>query len=118
MSRLIAEVKAQNLKREKKLRLGFWLMLAAMVLGCIAGLAAWKMSAFTELLQTLGLGHWLVVAGGVLIVLGVLGRLIRRSRRTGSEVEDEVTRRPDARLNQTETPSERAEDRPFGRDGS
>jgi hypothetical protein len=37
---LIAEVKAQNLKREKKLRLGFWLMLAAMVLGCIAGLAA------------------------------------------------------------------------------
>jgi len=34
---LIAEVKAQNLKREKKLRLGFWLMLAAMVLGCTAG---------------------------------------------------------------------------------
>jgi hypothetical protein len=37
---LVAEVKAQNLKREKKLRLGLWLMLAAMVLGCIAGLAA------------------------------------------------------------------------------
>jgi hypothetical protein len=59
-----------------------------------------------------------MVAGGVLVVVGALGLLIRRSRRTGSEVEDEVTGQPDARLNQTETASERAEDRPFGRDGS
>jgi hypothetical protein len=77
-----------------------------------------EMSDLAQLLRPLELGYWLMVAGGVLIVLGVLGLLIRRTRRTGSEVEDEVTRRPDARLNQTETPSERAEDRPFGRDGS
>ena len=57
------------------------------------------MNAFAELLQPLGLGHWLMVAGGVLIVLGALGLLIRRYRRSGSEVEDEVTRQPDASLN-------------------
>jgi hypothetical protein len=56
------------------------------------------MNAFAELLQTPGLGHWLMVAGGVLIVLGALGLLIRRYRRSGSEVEDEVTRQPDAEI--------------------
>jgi Sec-independent protein translocase protein TatA len=52
------------------------------------------MDAFAELLQPLGLGHWLIIAGGILMVVGALGLLIRRSGRTGSEVEDEVT--PDA----------------------
>lgn len=46
------------------------------------------MDAFAELLQSLGPGHWLMVAGSVLIVLGALGLLIRRSRQTGPEVED------------------------------
>ena len=55
------------------------------------------MSRLIELLQTFELGHWLIIAGGILMVLGALGLLIRRSRRTGSEVEDEVT--PDASLN-------------------
>jgi Sec-independent protein translocase protein TatA len=73
------------------------------------------MDALAGLLQVpLGPGHWLIIAGGVLIVLGALGLMIRRSRRAGSEVEDEVT--PDASLNRIEASSERADHRPSGRD--
>ena len=73
-----------------------------------------EVSRFIDLPQTFEPGHWLIIAGGVLMVLGALGLLIRRSRRTGSEVEDEVT--PDASLNPIEAPSEGADHRPSGRD--
>ncbi|WP_439400232.1 hypothetical protein ACRQ5Q_42410 (plasmid) [Bradyrhizobium sp. PMVTL-01] len=53
------------------------------------------MDAFAELLRSLRLGHWLIIVGCVLIVLGASGLLIRRSRRISSEVEDDVT--PDAK---------------------
>ncbi|MBB4373715.1 hypothetical protein GGD63_006543 [Bradyrhizobium sp. cir1] len=48
------------------------------------------MDALAELLQPVRLGHWLIIAGGLFIVLGALG-LIGRTRRVSSEVEDEVT---------------------------
>jgi hypothetical protein len=51
-------------------------------------------SRLIELLQTFELGHGLIIAGGILMVLGALSLLIRRSRRTGSEIEDEVTPTP------------------------
>jgi hypothetical protein len=53
-----------------------------------------EVSRLIELLQTFELGHGLIIAGGILMVLGALSLLIRRSRRTGSEIEDEVTPTP------------------------
>jgi hypothetical protein len=52
------------------------------------------MNELTGLLQTLEPGYWLIIAGGISVLIGTLGLLIGRSRRTSSEVDDEVT--PDA----------------------
>ncbi|MGY4605756.1 hypothetical protein ACVW16_004168 [Bradyrhizobium sp. USDA 4474] len=46
------------------------------------------MSELTGLLQTLEPGHWLIIAGGIFVLIGTFGLLIGRSRRTGSEVDD------------------------------